>query len=206
MKYILTVLIMVGLITQCQIGKSTAQVVDPIDAAMAQLAKDVALYKTTAGSLAVAQATVAQLTPTAGSLAAAVKADQAALAALVNQNPGPGPTPVVTHTLSVLMIGGTNCGPCNLARPVVVSLAASGVPIREVPAESTEGQAWNVAATPTFIVTVDGKEVLPASGKRPVGYVKIGPVTPGSNALDEASLRAWCASIQSWFKTEYPNK
>ena len=90
------------------------------------------------------------------------------------------------------MIGGAGCAPCLKMRPILAKLAAAGVPIAEVDAATPAGQAWGVSATPTFVVTVDGKEILPQSGKRHVG------------AMDDATISAWCQELQAWFATAYP--
>ena len=156
----------------------------PIQAALAKLTASSTAYEATAGSLAVAQAVVDQLTPTAKALATQVQADQAALAALVGV-PTPNPTPVpVGPQVSLLVIGSTTCVPCIAMHPDIDALKASGVPISRTDTDTDPTAAkWAVTATPTTIVLVDGKEVQRYVGK-----------------LDKAALSDWYTKIQAWVK------
>ena len=115
--------------------------------------------------------------------------------------PAPGPTPTPdSHTMEVLMISGSGCVPCLTMKPIVAKLAAQGLPVRTVEDTSHEGQKWNVTSVPTFILIIDGKEVLPsttgkdADAKRQVG------------AMTESQLSGWIAGLQEWMKKKFPPK
>ena len=55
----------------------------------------------------------------------------------------------------------SHCGPCVAMQPIIAQLERSGVPVRhvDVMAESQLAKRFGIRSTPTFVVSVAGKEV-----------------------------------------------
>lgn len=66
----------------------------------------------------------------------------------------------VRSETTLLEFSSTHCGPCRAMQPVVDSLAAAGVPIRQVNVDldPQTAQRFRVDSWPTFIALVDGRE------------------------------------------------
>lgn len=187
----------------------------PIQAALAKLTVDLTAYETTAGSLALAQATLAaqqaavsSLTLATSASQQAVAADQQALAALTA--PIPSPTPVnppgpVVPVVSILAITDTaTCAPCRLLQPTLDELKAAGVPIRG----PRPSEQWSVTATPTLILLVDDKEPGDASTRdatRVVGFdpqldSKGKPVVVNGHQRPKQDLLGWYQANLAYVK------
>ena len=177
----------------------------PIQQAVAKLTADTQAYELAAGSLSTAAAALqaAQANLTALAIAAsnaqsAIAADQANLAALVG-TVTPGPI-VATHTVGILAVTDTaTFAPCVKLQPVLDALAKSGVPITYMKgSDPLATSKWNVAATPTLIMTVDGAE--PGSDQTHTRIV-------GLTALaTQPTIAKWYADTQNWVKLKYPPK
>lgn len=60
----------------------------------------------------------------------------------------------------------SHCGPCVAMQPIIAQLERSGVPVRhvDVMAESQLAKRFGIRSTPTFVVSVAGKEVTRLTG------------------------------------------
>lgn len=172
---------------------SVAHAADPIATIQEKLAADLAAYSATAGSLAQVQGQLQSLQTTVGSLTvtlsaaqAAVSADIAQLQSLIGPTPGPAPSPVppvpVGPVVSMVVVGSTTCLPCVQMHADIDALRASGLAISRVDTDvDPSAVKYNVTATPTTVVLVNGTEKTRHVGK-----------------LDKASLADWFARSQDW--------
>ncbi len=150
------------------VKSGTDSPVDPMTLAVAKLVADAGTYSSTAGSLAQAQAAlvsaqaaVARLTQATSAAQTAIVADQAAITALIGPTPVvPPPTPPSGHVVEIVEVSGTSCPACNALDPLIKELAAE-IKITRVNVDSDPAAlALKPAYLPTFVVKVDGTEVV----------------------------------------------
>lgn len=196
MKYLLAIL----LTLTCSTCWATTPLPPAVQAAIDKLQADTVAYSATSGSLATAQATAAKaqgdlvaLQAQASALAAAIPVDQAAVTAAIQNAFGPvlPPTPSDTHTVSILEIGQTGCGPCDDMDSILTKVRAAGVAVSRVDIDKdpTAKARWKPTATPTFVTLIDGQE-----GNRHVG------------SLTEHQLTQWFGDTKAWVLKKYPPK
>ena len=133
---------------------------DALEAALAAV-------QAAADQVSAAQAKVAALADAQTALTAAqatLAQSRAALAALLDPlgptpspvPPGPGPAPApVGPVVSLVVISADGCAPCVTLEKNLATLGDKRVTITKTAADSAK---WAVTATPTLVLTVDGKE------------------------------------------------
>lgn len=183
----------------------TPPVPSAVQQALSKLTADTNLYEQTAGSLSAAkialqaaQDNYASLVASASNLQTQVAADQAALnteMGILVVNPV-NPVNPPAHPVSIVEIGGSQCGACNALDPLLKDIAAGGlkIPRVNVDADPTALATYKPVSLPTFLMQVDGKEVF--------RY----PSTVADKPLkwDKAMLLDWYTRTQAWTKVAYP--
>ena len=98
-------------------------------------------------------------------LTATLVSDRATLNQLLDDlsDPNPKPLPVV-RVVQLVEIASSSCPPCNQFQPTFDKMVKSGINMRRIDADKEKNPFSQVNSTPSWIMTVGGKEVSKLEG------------------------------------------